>query len=233
MTHCVTKRGWKRSATLPSFDAVAFDLDGTLADTLTDLTLSMNHGLAVLGRPPLTPDDVRRHVGDGVRAFCRRALGAEGADEALVEALLGHYRPHYVAHQFDHTALYPGIPELLVTLAGRGLRMAVLSNKPDDSTRSMVAQLCPPGLFDVVMGHREGVPAKPDPEPARRLAEALHVPLGRIAFVGDSGVDMETARRSGMHGIGVLWGFRGADELRAAGARALVRHPGELPALLG
>ena len=132
----------------------------------------------------------------------------------------------------EHTRPYPGIPELLDALTARRLPLAVLSNKPDDLTTLIVSRLLATWRFAAVHGARPQVPRKPDPAGALHIARELDLAPGRIIYLGDTRVDMETARAAGMHPVGVLWGFRAAEELRDGGAAELLAHPGELLALL-
>lgn len=207
--------------------AVIFDLDGTLIDTLEDLAAAMNHALGRAGLPPRPVDDYRQLVGWGAPVLVERAL-PPGADDALRAAVLADFRDYYGAHALDRTAPYPGVPALLAALRARRLPLAVLSNKPDDFTRSIVASLFGPAAFAVVRGARDGAPRKPDPAAAMTVARLLAVPAPRCLFVGDSEVDVRTARAARMVPIGVTWGFRDPAVLRAAGARTLIRHPRDL-----
>ncbi len=171
-------------------------------------------------------------MGEGAEHLVRRALDAAGGATDDIPALLLEYRERYAAQQHARSFPYAGIEAMLATLTARGVRLAVLSNKRDDFTRHLVAQRFGATPFVDVRGEREGVPRKPDPTAALELSRALDVPPARIGFVGDTKYDMLTAVAAGMYGIGVLWGFRGEAELRAAGARALIATPAELPALV-
>ena len=131
-----------------------------------------------------------------------------------------------------HTKPYEGIPELLDALAARGLKMAVLSNKPDEFTKRCVDEYFGLGRFEAVLGQREGVARKPDPAGALEIAERLGLPPECFVYLGDTAVDMQTAQSAGMYAVGVLWGFRPLEELREGGARAVIRQPMELIGLL-
>jgi phosphoglycolate phosphatase len=208
-------------------NAVLFDLDGTLADTLADLAHAVNHALATLGLP-LHPVAAYRHmVGDGARTLIRRALPADRQD--LAENALALMRAHYDTHCFDQTRLYPGIPELVATLQ---VKLAVLSNKPDEFTKRMIAHYFPANPFAAVRGHVAGTPLKPDPTVALQIAADLGIPPAHWLYLGDTNTDMQTARNAGMYPVGVLWGFRDRAELVAAGARQLIAQPAELLPLL-
>ncbi len=210
-----------------SFRGVIFDLDGTLADTLADIAACGNHALAAFDRPPLPRDRYRYLAGQGARYLVREALGAPD-DDPRVERGLALFRAYQLEHGMDLTRPYPGVPELLDELVRRGVRLAVLSNKPHAATVAMIAARFARWPFDAVRGHREGEPLKPDPAGALAIARELGLSPSAWLFVGDTRVDMLTARAAGMRAIGALWGFRDAEELRAAGADALIAAPGEL-----
>jgi len=153
-------------------------------------------------------------------------------DEKLHASVLTAYRAYYAEHLFDQTRAFPGIPTVLAQLAAEGVRLAVLSNKSDTFTKRLVEGLLPGVPFAAVYGERPGVPRKPDPTSALGVAAELGVTPADCAFVGDTPVDMDTARNAAMYGIGVTWGFRSAEELRARGARALATTADELLAAL-
>jgi len=207
----------------PKITAVLFDLDGTLADTLADLANATNHALATLGCAGHPVEKYRFFVGDGARNLLARALPAEKRD--LVDEGVRLMRAHYEAHCFDETRLYAGIPELIAALGAHGRKLAVLSNKPDDFTKRMIAHYFQPSPFAVVCGQLPDVPLKPDPSAALRIAEKLGVPPGQWLYLGDTNTDMRTARAAGMRAVGVLWGFRDREELIASGADLLVDEP--------
>ncbi len=210
-----------------------FDLDGTLVNSLGDLADSMNAVLASLGYPTHPRAPYRRFVGDGITMLVRRALPvAAAADEDLVERCVSLMRAEYARRQTDTTRPYPGIPGLLAELALRNRLTAVLSNKPDGPTRELVDALLAPHRFDAVLGARPEAPLKPDPTTALALADSLGVEPSRTAFVGDTDIDMATARAAGMTAVGVTWGFRDADELRAGGAHRVIDEPALLLAPL-
>ncbi len=213
-------------------DALIFDLDGTLADSLADIGTSMNEMLGERGLPPHPLEAYKQFVGEGAENLVERAvLGAGGKIENLRQ-LVDEYRQRYLALNDKHSVAYAGIEAMLEGAVSRGRKLAVLSNKRDDFTRRMVKQLFGRFPFADVRGEREGVPRKPDPTAAFELSLALNTVPARIGFVGDTKIDMMTAVNAGMHGIGVLWGFRDANELKAAGARVLLEKPADLLALL-
>jgi phosphoglycolate phosphatase len=210
--------------------AVLFDLDGTLADSLADLATATNGALAQLGCPAHPVEDYRYMVGDGARELCARALPAD--KQGLQDEVLRRMRQHYDRHCFDLTKLYAGIPELVSALAERHLRLAVLSNKPDDFTKRVIAHYFQPSPFAVVRGQLPNVPLKPDPTAALQIAQELNTPPAHWLYLGDTNTDMRTARAAGMHAVGVLWGFRDRDELVASGAEHIVAKPEDMLALL-
>lgn len=210
--------------------AALFDLDGTLVDSLADIATAMNHSLTQHGLPTHPIPEYRHYVGEGVKVLVRKAIPAD--QEALQDSVLAVYRAYYAEHLFDRTVAFPGIPALLSQLAAEDVRLAVLSNKADAFTKKLVEGLLPGVTFRAVYGERAGVPRKPDPTAALSIAAELGVAPGECAFVGDTAVDMNTARNAGMYGIGVTWGFRSPEELRAHGARALATTADELLAAL-
>jgi phosphoglycolate phosphatase len=207
---------------------VIFDLDGTLVDSLGDIAAAMNRSLAARGFPTHPVDAYRTFIGEGVQKLAERALPPGKQEEKA--ALLQAYQADYAENLLETSAPYPGIPELLDALSTRGIPMAVLSNKPDAPTRRIVETLLGRWRFQAVAGERPGVPRKPDPAAALELARAMDVAASAVAFVGDTLVDVFTARAAGMRPLGVLWGFR-AQEVAASGV-ATVQHPGDLLPLL-
>jgi phosphoglycolate phosphatase len=214
------------------FDAVLFDLDGTLVDSLADIAASVNHVLAELGRPTHDLDTIRGHVGDGARALIERSLPA-GTDADAVTDALRRYQARYRTHLVVQTRPFDGIVPLLAELGARGVRIGVVTNKPDAPARELVSRLFPDGLFGVVVGEGPERARKPSPEPALHAAAVLGAPPERSAFVGDSAVDVETGRAAGMTAIGVGWGLRPASELWAAGADFVAADVASLARRLG
>jgi phosphoglycolate phosphatase len=219
---------------LAKVQGVLFDLDGTLLDTLEDIGRSANEVLVALGIPAHPIASYRTFVGEGVGTLFRRALPpGRGDDEELLGRCVAGFREAYGRGWDVATRPYPGIPELLDGLQARGMSMAVLSNKPHAFTVKCVTKLLPRWRFLAVMGERDGVPRKPDPGEAIRLAGVLRAEPGRIAYLGDTATDITTALRAGMIPVGVGWGFRPAQELTCAGAVRVLDHPVELLKLLG
>ena len=205
---------------------VVFDLDGTLADTLATIAGVANFALRSLDLPEHPRDAYRMMVGDGIVVLCRRALPPDRKE--LEAELLARVRARYADHYLDGARLYDGMRELLFDLKQRGARLGVLSNKPDELTRKTVDGLGVGALFDVVMGQREGVAPKPDPAGAIEMRTALGLPAHEILYVGDTAIDMQTARNAGFPSVGVLWGFRPPRELRENGADFLAMRPAEI-----
>jgi phosphoglycolate phosphatase len=214
------------------FRAVLFDLDGTLLDTLADLGESMNAALAEIGAPGHRLDAYRRFVGDGVAKLAERALPEGRRDEATIGACVSAMGRIYGARWDRKTRPYPGIEETVEALRARGIAAAVLSNKPHDLTRAVVARFFPPDAFAAVEGARPDAARKPDPGAALAIAARLAVAPADVLYVGDTNTDMQTAVRAGMYAVGALWGFRDAAELAASGAQELISTPGEVLELL-
>jgi phosphoglycolate phosphatase len=207
---------------------VLFDLDGTLLDTLADLSDAMNRVLGQMGVPTHSTEEYRSLVGNGALMLVRRALPQDPRDDALVHSCLDAFLQEYGRNSIVRTRPYEGIPEMLDALTERGFLLAILSNKPHEITKRCVSELLSQWTFDAVIGQREDVPLKPDPTAALRISKQLQVAPAEFVYLGDSGVDMETARAAGMFPVGVLWGFRSQAELLKAGARVLIREPAEL-----
>lgn len=202
-----------------------FDLDGTLLDTLEDLTLATNHVLESMGREPITASTCRQMIGNGVKVLLRRA---GGADEQVMETAIEKFLAYYHDHKYDHTKPFPGIPEMLDALTQRGHRFAVLSNKPHQATTEMVDHLLKRWHFEQVFGQRDGVPLKPDPAAALDICQRMGIPPKHFVYVGDSGEDMATAKAAGMFAVGVTWGLRDEPELHEHGADAIIHKPTQL-----
>lgn len=213
-------------------DAVIFDLDGTLLDTLDDLADAMNHVLIEHRLPAHPTPAYRFFVGDGIEMLVRRALPFEVADPEDLARFVDFMKREYAARWTRRTRPYPGVPEMLGAFAAAGLRLAVLSNKPHDAVQEVVRYFLPDIGFEALLGATPARPKKPDPAAALEIANGLGIPPARIAFMGDSAMDMQTAAAAGMFAIGVLWGFRPAEELIGAGARLLVRAPSDLSTFL-
>ncbi len=210
------------------FRGVCFDLDGTLLDSLKDLANAMNQTLSGLGLPQHPLSTYKQFVGDGVDFLARRALPPDHQDQAFLEQVIERYRAHYQKKMSENTRPYEGILELLDVLQKARIKLAVLSNKPDDPTQHLVKLLFGKIRFDHIQGARADIPKKPDPAAALETARMMKIFPAECVYIGDTGTDMKTAVHSGMFPVGVLWGFRGAQELLEAGAKILISKPREL-----
>lgn len=210
--------------------AVIFDLDGTLIDSLYDLWASTNYALVQCALPTRTLDEVRRFVGNGVGELIRRAV-PEGSDEVLTARCLDCFRQHYVDHCRDHTVPYEGVQDMLVALRCRGIRTAICSNKLQAGVDSL-CRLYFDGVVDVAVGERPQVRRKPFPDMLVEAMRQLQVSPDETVYVGDSDVDILTARAAGVRCISVLWGFRSRDFLLASGATCLAACPSDVEGLL-
>lgn len=205
--------------------AVIFDLDGTLTNTLEDIANAMNRSLRLHGLPVFPVDEYRYLVGDGVRKLAERAC--RGRTE-LEDSVRATYQAYYQEHTQVMTKPYDGITDMLAGLRKNGLRLAVLSNKPHADTCRVVEHYFPEIDFEVVRGQMEGVPVKPDPSGALAIARAMGLESCEFLYLGDTGTDMRCAVNAGMRPVGVLWGFRQAEELLAYGAEILLEHPSQI-----
>ncbi len=214
-----------------NYNTYIFDLDGTLLDTLQDLAASTNYALRQYGMPEHSLDDVRRFVGNGVRLLMERAV-PDGARNPQFDAVFAAFRQHYMEHSLDTTRPYDGISEVIHALKARGCHMAVVSNKMMAATQELVAHFFPD--IEVAIGEHEaaGIRKKPAPDTVYEALRQLENYTGGqtpcVVYVGDSDVDLATARNSGLPCISVLWGFRDRDFLLAHGATTLIEKPQEL-----
>ncbi len=215
------------------FSAVLFDLDGTLLDTLDDLADATNAVLAARGWPTHPTEAYKTFVGNGAVKLIERALpdDVRSQPDRLVD-VVAEFKTQYARCWKAKTRPYDGVAELLAGLSERGLKMAVLSNKPHEFTVLCVDQLLSDWTFDAIQGVADHVPPKPDTTGCRRIAESLGVPAEGFVYLGDTNTDMQTATRAGMFAVGATWGFRPAEELRDAGADRLIDHPTTLLDLL-
>lgn len=214
------------------FKAAIFDLDGTLLDTLEDIASSANRVLAELGFPVHPLRAYRTFVGDGVRKLILRVLPADHRGGETVTACVEAFRVVYRDNWNVKTRPYEGVAKMLDGFRDRGVRMSVLSNKPDDFTRACVSGFLSEWTFDIVRGAIDGVPRKPDPTGAKTIARDMNVQPAEVIYLGDTGTDMKTATGAGMFAVGVLWGFRSENELLENGAQVVVEHPRDVLQLL-
>lgn len=201
------------------YRACIFDLDGTLTDTLDSLEYSVNETMKETGMRPITKEQCRAFVGNGAKVLIEKALRASGDEE------LAHFDEAFSAYQriFDANCTYkvkpyPGVPMLLDAMKETGMKLGVLSNKPDKQAVHVVADIFGRDIFDSVHGQRDGIPRKPDPAPLLALAKELGAEPAEVLYIGDSEVDVATGRAAQMDTIAVSWGFRSREELKSAGA---------------
>ena len=213
------------------FTHVIFDLDGTLINSLEDIADACNRTLARYGCPTHPLVAYRYFVGNGAAKLVERAAPAELRGTELLRLLQQDYNRDYLQNNAVKTRPYEGVPEAVERLKRAGITVAVLTNKPDD-TAGPVMERYYPGVFPVVRGGLPGVPLKPDPAPVHALMEQLGARPESTLFVGDSNVDIQTAKNSGIAGCGVLWGFRTREELEREGADYIARTPEELLAII-
>lgn len=207
------------------YKAVIFDLDGTLLDTLQDLADSMNHVLESEGLPIHETEKYRYFVGNGAYNLVKRSLPPDKQEESYIRYCQTLFKKEYGKRWADTTKPYEGIPELLDKLTDLGFKLAVLSNKPHEATLLVVNKLLPNWTFDAVFGEREGVPRKPDPAGALEISQLFGIPTNEFIYFGDTSTDMVTAKAAKMFAVGVLWGFRTADELMDNGADLIIEKP--------
>lgn len=208
---------------------IIFDLDGTLLNTIDDLGHACNHALTQSGFPTHAIEDYPSLVGNGVKNLIRRSLPENERTEENVERVYTAFIPYYDAHNADYTRPYDGITELLQTLKKRGHTLAVASNKYQAATEKIVNQLFP-GIFEVVLGEREGIARKPDPQIVYDIFQATRTTPNALAtlYVGDSLVDMETAKNANVPFVACSWGFVSREALMKASATHIIDHPAEL-----
>lgn len=205
-----------------------FDLDGTLLDTLGDLASAVNYALRTHGMPEHSIDAVRRFVGNGVRVLIQRAM-PDGEFNLQFEDVLATFRQYYLEHSLDTTRPYDGIPEMLSELRRRGCRTAVVSNKFDAATKELCRHFFADSIEVAIGEHEaEGIRRKPAPDTVLEALRQLGVTKENAVYVGDSDVDILTARNAGLPCISVLWGFRDRDFLQANGATTFVTSPLQL-----
>ena len=208
------------------FKTFIFDLDGTLRNTLNDLAASTNHALLTNGMAERSIDEVRQFVGNGVRLLIERAV-EPGTDKATIDRVFADFKTHYMHHSLDTTRPYDGIMDMLHELRHRGIRIAVVSNKLYAATRELCHHFFA-DTVEVAIGEKEGIRRKPSPDTVIEAMLELGVDKTDAVYVGDSDVDIATAKNCGIPCISVLWGFRDKDFLIEHGAQTFVNHPSEL-----
>lgn len=211
------------------YEVVIFDLDGTILDTLPDLSTAVNYALSRRGLPPHSLEEYKMMVGEGVRNLCRLALDSE--DEQVLNESLQDFKAYYVAHILDKTRPYEGMPELMAALQERGIAVAVVSNKFQEGARKLIRHFYPDIPEERVLGEIEGRPRKPDPAMIEAVMSSF--PEGtRCCVVGDAWTDIEAGKAYGCDTIGVSWGYRYTEALYKAGADVVADTVDELKSLL-
>ena len=208
------------------YKAVLFDMDGTVLDTLGDLTNAVNHILREYGMPERSPREAASFLGNGAAH-----LVSEVAPEERRQEVLAFYKPYYDAHCNIQTRPYPGILPLMEALKGRGVRQAIISNKPHPAVKAL-AEAYFPGLLDSAVGESETVRRKPNPDAVLAAVKEMGLKLAECVYIGDTEVDLATARNAGMACIAVSWGFRSREQLIGAGALRIAASAEELAAML-
>ena len=213
-----------------NYKYIIWDLDGTLLNTIEDLHASVNYALEKYGQPLKTLKETTRNVGNGIRLLISRSL--EGGEEnPAIEEVFSAFKAHYAENCLNLTRPYDGITDLLQKLKASGVKMAVVSNKIDFAVKDLRDRFFP--WLDVAMGEQEGIARKPAPDMVYKAMEELGATAEETVFVGDSEVDVVTAKNAGLPCIAVLWGFREKDELTAVGGKDFAENADELAALLG
>ena len=207
---------------------VIFDLDGTLLDTIADLATATNHALAQLGYPTHDMETIRTFVGNGVNKLLERALPEAERTQENVMRMRAYFVPYYDIHNADLSAPYPGIVSLLEELQARGLMIAVASNKYQEATVKLVKHYFPTIGFVEILGQREGIAVKPDPTIVFDILKKANVSPEETLYVGDSGVDMQTAIHADVDAVGVAWGFRPRAELESFHPKGVIDEAEEL-----
>lgn len=204
-----------------------FDLDGTLLNTVADLANATNQALAKCGFPPHPTEAYYQFVGNGINKLFARALPQEARTEENILRIRALFIPYYNEHNADESHPYPGIEKLLSTLQRQGTMIAIASNKYQEATEKLVKNFFPHIHFSAIYGQQEGIPIKPDPTIINNILIETKIAQAHAIYVGDSGVDMQTAMNAGVESIGVTWGFRTEDELRKNGAIHIINKPEE------
>jgi phosphoglycolate phosphatase len=214
---------------LPAFKAVIFDLDGTLIDTIHDLANAVNEVLASRNLHQHSIESYKHRVGDGIKLLLQRSVPENlSLDKDLIEQIMLEFNHSYEQHWNKNTLPYPGIVSMFQELQHINIKKAILSNKPQYFTDLCAKHFFPEIAFDLVLGASSDVPKKPNPTSALFIAHHMNVSPEEVIYVGDTSIDMSTAKNAGMYPVGVSWGFRSQEELIEAGAKILLNYPEEL-----
>lgn len=215
---------------MKNYQLIIFDLDGTILDTLEDLKCSLNAALKKNKLPERSFEEVRRFVGNGIGMLIRRAVPSD-ANDNTIRQVHADFTTHYKVHSADHTRPYDGITALMEQLHAAGRKIAVISNKADYAVQDLCQHYFP-DLIDIAVGEKEGVRRKPEPDSVNEVIRLLSIPKKSVVYIGDSEVDIQTAKNAGIDAVIVEWGFRDRDFLIEQGASVLVKTPAELARLL-
>lgn len=209
------------------YKGIIFDLDGTLLDTLADITDSMNITLTEFGYPNFNREDYKLKLGNGFKVLVEKSV-PQGTDEGIINKLLNQFVHNYSYNFINKTTPYEGILDVLIKLDSMSIKMGVNSNKRNDYTNELVAKFFDCIPFYGVFGERKGIPKKPDPATANEIANLMNIKQEEILYIGDSNTDILTAINAGMDGVGVLWGFRSCEELKNHGAKYIVSKASDI-----
>ena len=208
------------------YKAVIFDMDGTILNTLEDLKNATNYSLRQFNMPERTLEEVRMFVGNGIRKLVERAVPS-GTSTEKIDEVLDVFLKYYEVHSADNTSSYPGIHELVEKLKAAGIKTAVSTNKADAPAQELGKEYFN-GIFDLIVGQRDGLRTKPAPDSVNEILKILNIQKKDAVYVGDSDVDVQTAANSGLDFIGVSWGFRGRKFLQEKGAKNIVDSADEI-----
>lgn len=208
------------------YKAVIFDMDGTILNTLEDLKNATNYSLRQFNMPERTLEEVRMFVGNGIRKLVERAVPS-GTSAKKIDEVLDVFLKYYEVHSADNTSSYPGIHELVEKLKAAGIKTAVSTNKADAPAQELGKEYFN-GIFDLIVGQRDGLRTKPAPDSVNEILKILNIQKKDAVYVGDSDVDVQTAANSGLDFIGVSWGFRGRKFLQEKGAKNIVDSADEI-----
>jgi phosphoglycolate phosphatase len=210
-----------------SFNAIIFDLDGTLLNTLGDISDSVNHILFNEGFPVHTEENIRNFIGHGSKSLIFNSLPPDKRDNNSVQYYFNAFLEDYSNNYYNRTLPYNGVIDLLDELTLKEIKMSVLSNKPDKLVKDCIDKLLPDWNFEIILGSNDSFPLKPDPAGAIYISEKLNIPPAEFLFLGDSKVDIQTGLAAEMFSVGALWGFQ-PTELEGSGAQVLIKDPIEI-----
>lgn len=210
------------------YKGIIFDLDGTILDTIDDITDGLNGACDRCNLTHFTSEEAKYLAGSGVEVLVQRCLEKKNVSIDLFSDFKKHYLECYEKCRANKTKPFDGILEVLNNLKKLGIKMAVFSNKPDSDTQAIIKNYFGEGYFDIVLGKKDGVRIKPYPEGSYPILENFNLKKEEILYAGDTSVDMDTANNIGLDSIGVLWGFRKEDELRSHGAKYIINSPKEI-----